>query len=174
MLTSKHLTAFGGLTEKEKNDLIGLESERFSKFVYSIEHLRKCVKALEAETAMRLGIKGVHIFWIYSLIDKSEGLTASEIARKNNINRSLVSREVEELIKEEIVCYCNMNPSGGKYNAKIVLTDKGRKVADEILRIGIDSQNKTSADISEDELELFYSVLERMSENLSKISKTRK
>ncbi len=151
-----------------------LESERFSKFVYSIEHLRKCVKTLETATAMRLGIKGVHIFWIYSLIDKPEGLTASEIARKNNINRSLVSREVEELINEKIVCYGCMNPNSGKYNAKIVLTEKGQGIAEEIFRIGIDSQNKTSADVSEEELELFYSVLERMSENLDRISKSSK
>ena len=102
-----------------------MPKDRFSEFVFKVERLSKCLKKLEMMTAERLGIKEVHIFWIYALIDHPEGLTASELARINSINRSLVSREIKELEKKSIIRYRSSGSADNKYNAKIVLTEKG-------------------------------------------------
>lgn len=142
-----------------------MKGERFYDFVVGIHSLDKYIKAMESAEARRIGVKGVHIFMIYSLVDSPNGLTASEIARKNGNDRSLVSREIDKLCKEDIVRY--NETEGKRYNAKIVLTDKGREIAKNFSKIGIEEQNKVRGSISMEELAVFYSVLQRMTSNVT-------
>lgn len=147
--------------------------ERFGIFNFKISFLHKCIKSLEADAAAKFGIKGVHMFWIYSLYGQPNGLTASEIAKKNSINRSLVSREIQKLSKASIVYFAN-DTAESRYNVRILLTDKGREVAQEIRRMGMQIQAATSLGISEEEISVFYSVLERMAENLGNVVSEKK
>ena len=147
-----------------------MPKDRFSEFVFKVERLNKCLKKLEMMTAERLGIKEVHIFWIYALIDHPEGLTASELARINSINRSLVSREIKELEKKNIIRYRSSGSADNKYNAKIVLTEKGIDIARAIYHAGIRAQVKARRRIAKDDLRAFYSVLDIMTNNLLEIT----
>lgn len=147
-----------------------MAKERFSKLVRMVSRLDKSVKSMENTASQKLGIKSVHVFCIYSLIDAPDGLTASEIAKKNGINRSLVSREIERLDSAGMICYSETN----RYNAPITLTERGRKVAQEIFRIGLASQQKVDSLISEEELSTFYSVLDRITDILTDITEKMK
>ncbi|MBP3436431.1 MAG: MarR family transcriptional regulator [Clostridia bacterium] len=139
-------------------------------FVHEIDRLYKCVKGLENDMAERINVKSVHIFWIYSLFHEPNGLTASEIARRNNINRSLVSREITRLEKEGVISYREEGERKNKYNAKIVLTEKGREIAQVIFRTGVKVQHAVGQNVTANELKLLYSILGRMSDSLSQIS----
>ena len=150
-----------------------MRSERFSLFSYKISSIYKCIKALEADAAVRLGVKGVHLFWIYSLVDHPEGLSASEIAKKNGINRSLVSREIQKLSRENMVYFAPAD-SGAHYNARILLTEKGKAAANEIYRIGMRVQEATGEGLSEAELSGFYESLDRIADNLGRIAAQKK
>ena len=150
-----------------------MRSERFSLFNYKISFIYKCIKALEADAAVRLGVKGVHLFWIYSLVDHPEGLSASEIAKKNGINRSLVSREIQKLSRENMVYFAPAD-SGAHYNARILLTEKGRAAANEIYRIGMRVQEATGKGLDEAELSGFYESLDRIADNLGRIAVQKK
>lgn len=143
-----------------------MTKERFSKLVRMVSKLDKSIKSLESTASQKLGIKGVHVFCIYSLIDAPDGLTASEIAKKNGINRSLISREIERLGSAGMIRYSDTN----RYNTPIMLTERGKTVAEEIFRIGFDSQQKVDSMISEEELDTFYSVLGRMTDILTDIT----
>ncbi len=139
-----------------------MKSERFHDFVVGIHQLDNYIKSIEISVARNIGIKGVHALMIYSLYDLPEGLTASEIARKNGYNRSLVSREVNALCKEGIIRYNLKDGKTSKYNAKIILTEKGRDIAKSFSEIGISAQDQVRGDISMEDLAVFYSVLKRM------------
>lgn len=147
--------------------------ERFSFFSFKISFLDKCIKSLEADAATRFGVKGVHMFWIYSLYQQPNGMTASEIAKKNNVNRSLVSREIQKLAKADIVYFADEGTES-RYNRRILLTERGRAVAREIRRIGLRVQQLTSAGLSEEEIAVFYAVLDKMSENLGNVVHSKK
>lgn len=147
--------------------------ERFGIFNFKISFLHKCIKSLEADAASRFGVKGVHMFWIYSLYNQPNGLTASEIAKKNSINRSLVSREIQKLSKENIVYFAS-DAADNRYNARIFLTEKGKEIAHEIRRMGMQVQEETNRGIPEEDIFVFYSVLERMAENLGKVVSEKK
>lgn len=146
-----------------------MSEEHFERFTLNIEHLNKCITALERDGAAEFGIKGVHAFWVYALLRHPEGLTAAEIAAKGHVNRSLVSREIDRLHREEIIEPEGSGGRRGGYNRRIRLTEKGRHIARKIAGITMDIQNKVDEGIGEGELEVFYSVLERLCGNFSKL-----
>ena len=96
-------------------------------------------------------------------------MTASELAAKSMIDRSLISREIESLREKG---YITAERSIGKrnYNSKIKLTEKGKEVAAKIENIAIEIQNSTDKGISEEELVQFYNTLEKLSGNLMNIA----
>ena len=147
-----------------------MREENFERFTIDIEHLGKCIRALEIAGTAQFGIKAVHAFWIYSLIIHPEGLTATEIAATRHINRSLVSREIDRLHKEDIIeSDEQQNGRKSKYNRRIRLTEKGRQVARRIVSIATDIQKRVDEGIDAGELEVFYSVLERLCDNFTKL-----
>lgn len=132
----------------------------FEKLTISLDRLQKNIKAIEKEESALLGVKGVHIFWIYALLAHPKGLSEAEIATVSRVNRSLVSRELDKLLEEGIVT----KDGKSRYNAKITLTEKGREIASRIEEITMTLQKRVREEISEGELDVFYSVLMRISE----------
>ena len=145
-----------------------MESDRFGKFILAVEGIHKAVQKIKLSEAPRFGLKGVHLFWMYELYTNPDGLAASELAERSNINRSLVSREIEALKDNGYVTTSNSGKRG--YNAKIVLTPQGTETAERIKTIALDFQNRTSVDISEGELVSFYATLDKIYNNLSTIA----
>lgn len=142
-----------------------MEEIRFEKFIHSVEGIHKAVQKIKLSEAPKFGLKSVHLFWLCELFKKSEGMTARQLAERSCINRSLVSREIEALYEDG---YISIAPSGkNRYNAKILLTEKGRETAKKIERAALDFQNKVDSGISEEELISFYVTLNKIHLNLS-------
>ena len=126
-----------------------------------IDGIHKCISKIKFDTAPDLGVKSVHLFWVYKLMLHPNGLTAAEIAAVNKVDRSLVSREIETLKKNG---YVQTKDNGNKrsYNSRITLTESGlalaKRIKDEAIRI----QEVVGANISEDELATFYVTLEKL------------
>ena len=133
----------------------------------------KSIHKIKLDTAPYLGIKSVHVFWVYSLLDHPDGLTSTELAALSEIDRSLVSREVAKLCADGYITYIGGSGKRRNYNSRIVLTEKGVELAEYIRREALDVQEKADADITEEELEIFYSVLEKLYGNFQNITKER-
>lgn len=147
---------------------MSLEPVRFEKFVTLIDGIHKSIGKIRLSVAPMLGVKSVHVFWLYELLLHPEGMTASEIASACSIDRSLVSREITLLKKAGYVsCASGDNKRG--YNARITLTDEGVALANRITEEAIRIQNEASCGISEHELRVFYSTLGRLYENFNLI-----
>ncbi|MBQ8447660.1 MAG: hypothetical protein IJX27_01860 [Clostridia bacterium] len=150
-----------------------MELERFGKFTLLIDGIYKNIHKIKLNTAPYLGIKGVHIFWIYSLRNHPEGLTSTELATRSEIDRSLVSREVAKLCADGYIMSVGGTGKRKNYNSRLVLTEKGMELAEYIRREAMEVQNLADDGISEDELLLFYTVLEKLHNNFIKITKER-
>ena len=146
-----------------------MESVRFEKFTLLIDGIHKCIGKIKFDTAPYLGIKSVHVFWIYELSLHPDGLTAAEIAAVSMVDRSLVSREIAALKKDG---YVESEDTGKKrnYNARITLTEKGRSLAEKITEEATRVQSAADIGISEEELKGFYSTLEKLYLNFSSIT----
>lgn len=145
--------------------------ERFYLFVLRINSISKYINKLKFDFAPQLGVKNVHIFWLYELYIHPEGLTASELASRAMISRSLISREIENLLENGYI-QMQKNSKGKRmnYNAHITLTEKGMNLAKNISKKGMEVQARVNRGISEEDLIIFYDTLEKLQNNLRSIS----
>lgn len=149
-----------------------MEQVRFEKFTLLIDGIHKSIHNLKITIAPYLGVKGVHVLWVWELLKSPDGLTAAELAMRSMVNRSLVSREIEALTEGG---YVVLSLDGtNKYNGKLRLTEKGRELAEsiggEVMRI----QSTVDEGVSEEELDAFYKTLEKLNNNFLKIKETNK
>lgn len=148
-----------------------MEAERFNQFVQLIESVHKSVNKIKLSIAPTLGVKSVHVFWLYELLSHPEGLTAATLANKSKIDRSLISREVEELRARG---YIEVAAGGGEkrknYNSRIRLTEQGRELAQTITGYAMAAQLAADSGVSEEELQAFYDTLKKLSNNLSQLA----
>lgn len=134
-----------------------------------IDATHKCISKIKQELILDSEVKSVHTFWLYVLLKHKDGLTASELAAKSKIDRSLVSREMQALYKSG---YIEIEQAGKKrgYNSRITLTEEGTRVAKIISDAAYKIQSAVSREISDSELASFYSTFEKIYTGLERFS----
>lgn len=134
-----------------------------------IDGIHKSIGRVKFDVAPGLGIKSVHVFWLYALSEHPEGMSSAELAAASSVDRSLVSREIAYLKANG---YITTDPSGGKrgYNSRHILTEKGRELAEMIKARALQIQDEAGAGISEEELVGFYKTLGKIHDNFMKIT----
>ena len=147
-----------------------MEDIRFEKFALLIDGVQKCIQKFKNNIAPVLGIKSVHVLWIYELYLHPDGLTSAELAVRSNIDPSLISRELAALKKQGYITK-EVTPGKRNYNSRITLTDDGEALAKKIYAKALEVQGKVDEGVSTNDLVIFYSVLERLHQNLEKIMK---
>lgn len=150
-----------------------MENVRFEKFTLLIDGIHKSISKLKIDTAPYLGVKSVHVFWVYELSLHPEGLTAAEIAAVSMVDRSLISREIAALKKDGYV-ECEDTGKKRSYNARITLTEKGRDLAKKITEEAMRVQSTVDVGITSEELVSFYSTLEKLYLNFASLTATEK
>ena len=141
-----------------------MEVERFEQFNTLISGIYRDIQKLKSKWTEPLGMKSVHIFWVYLLKNHPEGLSATELSQHSQSNRSLVSREIQELID---LGYVQPAQKAGqrRYGQKLQLTDAGQKVAQRISDATLQIQNQVNAGIPEEDLVVLYRTLGILMEN---------
>ena len=148
-----------------------LEQERFEEFSSLISSVYGNIQKLKVRYTTQFGLKAVHVLWLYLLRTHPEGMSASELAAAAQSNRSLVSREIDELFDKGII-FTQENGSKRRYGWKLILTDKGRELADIISAIAADIQKTVSRDISEEDLITFYRTLKILANSFDKLNQS--
>ena len=145
-----------------------MQQERFIHFVHLIDGIHKSIQKIRVESAAEFGIKGVHVFWLHELSLHPDGLSATELAASNHVDRSLVSREICMLEKQGLVDF--EKPNGKRnYNSKLKLTESGVEVAKKIREVAMEFQALGGENISDSELSSFYITLEKLYGNFENI-----
>ena len=149
---------------------IMLVQDRFEEFSSLISSVHGNIQKLKNRYTAQLGLKAVHIFWLYLLRKHPEGMSASELAAAGQSNRSLVSREIDELFDKGII-FTQDNGDKRRYGWKLMLTSKGKQLADSISAIAADVQNTVSRDIPEEDLIIFYRTLRVLANGFNRLEK---
>lgn len=135
-----------------------MDQERFEEFSSLISCVHGNIQKLKVRYTAQLGIKAVHVFWLYLLRTHPEGMSASELAAAGQSNRSLVSREIDALFDKGLI-YTQDSGDKHRYGWKFMLTRKGEQLADVISAVAADIQNTVSRDIPREDLITFYRTL---------------
>lgn len=147
-----------------------LEQERFEEFSALISSVHGNIQKLKTRYTTQLDLKAVHVFWLYLLRAHPEGMSASELATAGQSNRSLVSREIDELFDKGII-FTQDTGNKRRYGWKLMLTSKGKQLADVISAVVTDIQNSVSQDISEEDLISFYRTLRILADGFNELEK---
>ena len=148
-----------------------LEQERFEEFSALISSVYGNIQKLKARYTTQFGLKAVHVLWLYLLRAHPEGMSASELAAAAQSNRSLVSREIDYLFDKGIV-FTQETGSKRRYGWKLMLSGKGRQLADIIYAIAADIQNTVSRKISEKDLITFYRTLAILADSFDDLNQS--
>lgn len=145
-----------------------MEAERFEQFSSLISGIYRDIQKIKTKWTAPLGMKAVHIFWVYLLKNHPDGLTASELSRHSQSNRSLVSREIQKLI--DLGYVQAQDSKNRRYGQKLTLTQTGRQAAQRISEASLEIQNQVSAGIPEEDLIVLYRTLGILMENFHRMA----
>ena len=141
--------------------------DRFKTFTVLIDKLKRCVRKIKNEEVSEYNLKSPHVSCLYYLYASEEPLTAKEIEEICEEDKASVSRSIEYL--EENGYLVGGEKNRKRYKTPLLLTEKGRKVAEGISQ-KIDSVlSRSNEGLSEEELEIMYKGLSIVCNNLQRI-----
>lgn len=140
--------------------------DRFIRFSHATESVLKAITRYKNECLSRYGLRGMHLMTMVCLFRSGDsGLTPGDLSRICAVDRAFVSRTTGDLIR---LGYLTVD--GGRYNARISLSERGAAVTAEIYRMLNDAVARITDGVSDEEVETFYAVLNRFGKNLNGMS----
>lgn len=142
--------------------------ERFESFTSSVTKAYKSIQKIKIAEAEQIGLKPTHVMYMYYLGKNPEGLTHAELCKLCIEDKAAVSRAIVELTKKEFIKNSEEN-SNRKYRTKIVLTDEGKQINNNLNEAIAIAVNKASKNLDEVDRENFYRVFFYITDNLDEI-----
>ena len=141
--------------------------ERFEKFTMLIVKLARNIKRIKSLEMEEFELKSPHVSCLYYL-NNNEGLTFKQLCEACDEDKASVSRSIDYLVGKGLI----VNYSSKAYKSKILLTEEGKNIADEINKKISDVLEDAGKGVSDDERAIMYRSLTIISDNLEKISES--
>lgn len=143
--------------------------DRFEKFLFDISEIDRYWHKIAADEMEKYGLKGPYAVYFTVMYQYPEGITASQLGELCSRDKSDVSRAVSALEKEGIVRKEGTNQN--QYRARLMLTETGRKIAEEISEKAKMAVKFGGKGLSDANREIFYDALDLIASNLRTLSK---
>ncbi len=143
-----------------------LHFKRFEKFTGAIADCYKYIIKLKSREMSSFGLKAGHVMCLYFLGQNPQGLKASELVKLCREDKAGISKALSHLKDQGYVKTEDGMLSMLKYRKRYFITESGEKVYERILEIIEDAVDKCSADLTEDELRIFYQSMDKITAKL--------
>ena len=140
-----------------------MEQDRLDKFMTLVVGASRSVTKLKSRYMAKYGLGSTHTMCIRKLYASEKGLTRTQLAEYCELDKAQVSRIIVELAQKG---YATEGPGNSNYKRRVSLTKEGKLVAEEINNIVLKINTYVSEEIPEEELDVFYSVFEKICDNL--------
>ena len=150
-----------------------MDTIRFLVFYQSLHEIIKNIKKIETSYMKEYGLRSVHMVYLLRIHGSEKGSTVTELAALAKTDKALTSRTVKELIDSGFVT-SRTKSEDRSYRKKYHLTPKGEEVASAINSDILDYILGARADISEEDIQIFYRVLATFENNISLIANKEK
>lgn len=141
--------------------------KRFELFMITINQIYRSIQKLKNREMEKMGLKGTDIMCLLNLSRHEDGLTSAELCTLCVEDKAAISRAVSALMKNGMVVF--LEPENHRYRAKLVLTEKGREVSERLLAYIGTAVTKSGDGLTEEEREVFYKALGKISDNLQQL-----
>ena len=138
--------------------------DRFDRFSQAIFEIWRSWHKIAADELEKHGLKGAYVGYLKAMQRRPDGITAVELGRacykdKADVSRALATLEGRGLVRRE-------NSGSGVYRSRLFLTEEGMEIACEINRRAVLAVELGGSGLSEEQREMMYDALERISANL--------
>ena len=141
--------------------------DRFIRFSLATEAVLKAITKYKNDCLDRYGLRGMHLMTMVCLFRSGDGgLTSGDLSRLCAVDKAFVSRTTGELKR---LGYLSVD--GGRYNARVSLSERGREVTAEIYRMLNDAVARITDGVPAGDVETFYGVLARFGKNLEEMNR---
>ncbi len=140
-----------------------MEQDRLDKFMTLVIGASRSVTRLKAKYMNEYGLGSTHTMCIRQLYSSADGLTRTQLADRCELDKAQVSRIIGELAKRGCI---SEEQAKSNYKRKIMLTDEGRRIAEDINKIVLRINQFVSATLTDEEITIFYKVFKQICENL--------
>lgn len=141
-----------------------MNGERYVRFCIAVEQMAKTLQRYKNEKLAAFGLRSMHLMFLFQLNQAEEGLTVSELAVSCSVDKAFISRVATELSGIGYVEY--KNKVGSRYRNKLVLTELGKYVMEQINTVIDDTISAVSSEITDEQFKTFYTVLGTINRNL--------
>ena len=142
---------------------------RFSKFSLLISEIDRCWHKLAAEEMANYDLNSPHAVYLTTLYSFEEGITAAKLGElccknKADVSRMVAILEKKGLVRKEAV-------GGNLYRARLLLTEEGKLAAEHVQQRASVAVELAGSGMTEEERDVFYRCLERITGNLQTLCK---
>ena len=142
--------------------------ERFESFTSGINGIYRYILKIEREEMEKYGYRGSYALYLAIMSRFPEGITATRLAELSDRDKAGISRTLAEMEENGLVV--RQTNKNNFYRAKLVLTEKGKEVADFVREKAVDAVSAAGAGISDEDRRVFYDCLITIASNLRAIS----
>ena len=143
--------------------------DRFEKFSFAVSEITRYLHKITTDEMEKYGLKGPYSVYFTTMYRFPEGITSAKLAEHCIKDKADVSRAVSVLEDKGLVKRIGTN--NNLYRANIVLTDEGRKLAEQINEKAKSAVEFAGKDLTEENRKIFYESLELIITNLQILSK---
>lgn len=146
--------------------------DRYVTFSSYIEKIYKDIQKVKSDKMNRFGLKCTDVTMLLMAARHPDGLTVTELASECGVDKAVISRAIRDLLAQEYMAYAGNTIRN--YRKKIKLTEKGFTTATEISHLAEQAVSEVSKDIPQGELDAFYRTLEKITENIGRLTGVKK
>ena len=141
---------------------------RFERFTYAIVEINRYWHKIAADEMSKYGLKGPFAHYLITLYRYPDGVTSVQLGELCDKNKADVSRALAILEEKGLAVRETQNNS--YYRAKIKLTAKGRAAAEQVQQIAERAVGIGGKGLTDEQRQIFYEALERITANLRQIT----
>ena len=140
-----------------------MEQDRLETFMTHVIGASRSITKIKARGMSNYNLGSTHTACLRVLYRSKNGLTRTQLAKKCELDKSQISRIINELEEKG---YVSESSEPTVYKRKITLTEEGSAITEEINKLVLDINDTVSGDISTDDIKTFYRVFDTICTNL--------
>ncbi len=140
-----------------------MEHDRLETFMTHVTGASRSITKLKARGMSNYNLGSTHTACLRVLFKSRNGLTRTQLAKKCELDKSQISRIINELEEKG---YVSESAEVTSYKRKISLTDEGARITEEINKLVLDINDFVSGKIPSEDIETFYRVFCTICTNL--------
>jgi len=144
---------------------------RFEQFSFIISLIHRDLQKIERDEMEKMGYKGSYSHYLAFLKRYENGITSTRLSEICDKDKAAISRVITEMEQKGLIYREKDSVNDTMYRARIKLTEEGHKAADYVCTRACTALSTLENSLTEQEKAVFYSALDKISTELSEVSK---